>query len=79
MNEKECIKSLLERAKVAEARAEKAEKERDKAIEAIFQWVGCPECKRWNGTDEWCEKHDRYADSMDGCSSPEWKGLLEEE
>ena len=76
MNEKECIKSLLERAKVAEARAEKAEKELDEAIKTIFQWVGCVECKYWNSTDEWCEKHDRHADSSDSCSSPEWKGLL---
>ena len=53
-------------------------KERDAAVKEIFKWVGCPACKCWNSEDEWCEKHDRSADSVDSCSTPEWRGLEEQ-
>lgn len=72
------ITDLLARAEVAEARAEKAERERDAAVKTIFEYTGCPECKHWNGEDEWCEKHDREAGAEDGCSTPEWRGQKEE-
>lgn len=72
------ITELLARAEVAEARAEKAERERDAAVKTIFEYTGCPECKHWNGEDEWCEKHDREAGAEDGCSTPEWRGQKEE-
>lgn len=60
------------------AELEKVKAERDAAIKTIFQWTGCPECKHWNSTDEWCEKHDRPAESCDGCDSPEWRGKKED-
>ena len=56
---------------------EQVKKERDAAVKEIFQWVGCPACKYWNSKDEWCEKHNRSATSVDGCSAPEWRGLEE--
>lgn len=59
------------------AELEQAKRELDKAVKTIFQWTGCPECKRWNSTDEWCEKYDREADGCGGCDSPEWRGLEE--
>lgn len=72
------ITDLLARAEAAEARAEKAERERDAAVKTIFEWTGCPECKFWDSKENWCEKHDREADCNDGCSTPEWRGLKEE-
>lgn len=56
------------------AELEQVKRERNEAIKTIFQWTGCPECKHWNSEDEWCEKHDREADSFGGCDSPEWRG-----
>ena len=56
---------------------EQVKKERDAAVKEIFKWVGCPACKCWNSEDEWCKKHDRSADSVDGCLTPEWRGLEE--
>lgn len=64
--------------RMALERAEKAEKERDAAIQTIFQWTGCPECKFWKTGENWCEKHDREACSSDGCDMPEWRGIKEE-
>lgn len=61
-----------------ESELEKVKAERDAAIKTIFQWTGCPECKWWDSADEWCEKHDREADSCGGCDSPEWRGQKEE-
>lgn len=58
--------------------AEKAERERDEAVETIFKWTGCAECKNWQSDTDWCEKHDRYATISDGCSTPEWRGIKEE-
>ena len=58
---------------------EQAKRERDAAIKEIFQWTGCPACKHWDSADNWCNKHDRSADSCDGCSTPEWRGLHKEE
>lgn len=72
------ITDLLARAKAAEARAEKAERERDAAVETIFKWTGCAECKNWQSDTNWCEKHYRYATIRDGCSTPEWRGIKEE-
>lgn len=72
------ITDLLARAEAAEARAEKAERERDEAVETIFKWTGCAECKNWQSDTDWCEKHDRYATISDGCSTPEWRGIKEE-
>ena len=72
------ITDLLARAEAAEARAEKAERERDDAVETIFKWTGCAECKHWKSDTDWCEKHDRYATISDGCSTPEWRGIKEE-
>lgn len=60
--------------RMALERAEKAEKERDAAIQTIFQWTGCQECKFWKPGENWCEKHDREACSSDGCDTPEWRG-----
>lgn len=64
--------------KKLQAELEKVKVERDAAIKTIFQWTGCPECKWWDSADEWCEKHDRSADSCGGCCSPEWRGQKEE-
>lgn len=58
---------------------ERVTAERDVAIKEIFQWTGCPACKHWDSADNWCNKHDRSADSCDGCSTPEWHGLHKEE
>ena len=66
------------RAEAAEARAEKAERERDEAVETIFKWTGCAECKHWQSDTDWCEKHDRYATMSDGCTTPEWRGIKED-
>ena len=67
-------------AENAELRAEleQVKRERDAAVKTIFKWTGCPECKYWNSADEWCEKHDREADSCGECDSPEWRGPEEE-
>lgn len=51
--------------------------ERDAAVKTIFVWTGCPECKQWDSENEWCMKHDREADSSDGCNTPEWRGAKE--
>ena len=61
------------------AELEQVKQERDAAIKEIFQWTGCPACKHWDSADNWCNKHDRSADSCDGCSTPEWRGLHKEE
>lgn len=61
--------------KEQEAKLEYVKQERDAAIKEIFQWTGCPACKHWDSADNWCNKHDRSADSCDGCSTPEWHGL----
>ena len=60
-----------------QAELEQVKRERD-AVKTIFKWTGCPECKYWNSADEWCEKHDREADSCGECDSPEWRGPEEE-
>ena len=57
-----------------QAELEQVKRERDAAVKTIFKWTGCPECKYWNSADEWCEKHDREADSCGECDSPEWRG-----
>ena len=72
------VSEICERLTEAEARAEKAERERNAAVKTIFQWTGCQECKYWDSQDEWCEKHDREADGNGGCSSPEWRGIEED-
>lgn len=72
------ITDLLARVEAAEARAEKAERERNAAVKTIFKWTGCPECKHWDSKDEWCKKYDRYANSFGRCSTPECWGLKEE-
>lgn len=72
------ITDLLARIEAAEARVEKTERERNAAVKTIFKWTGCPECKHWDSKDEWCKKHDRYANSFGRCSTPEWCGLKEE-
>ncbi len=61
-----------------QAELEQVKRERDAAGKTIFKWTGCPECKYWNSADEWCEKHDREADSCGECDSPEWRGPEEE-
>lgn len=66
------------RVKAAEARAEKAERERDEAVETIFKYVKCYECKHFDSDEEWCAKHEKYTSGTYGCSSPEWRGKKEE-
>ena len=61
------------------AELERVTAERDAAIKEIFHWTGCPACKHWDSADNWCNKHDRSADSCDGCYTPEWRGLHKEE
>lgn len=65
----------VEKIKKLRAELEQVKVERDAAIKEIFQWTGCPACKHWDSADNWCNKHDRSADSCDGCSTPEWHGL----
>ena len=72
------VSEICKRLKNAEARAEKAERERDAAVKTIFQWTGCPECKYWDIQDKWCEKYDREADVNGECDSPEWRGIEED-
>ena len=64
--------------KEQEAELEQVKRYLDEAIKTIFKWTGCPECKYWNSADKWCEKHDRKADSFDGCDSPEWRDQKED-
>lgn len=66
------------RAEAAEARAEKAERERNDAVETIFKYVKCYECKHFDSDEEWCAKHEKYTSGTYGCSSPEWRGKKEE-
>lgn len=61
-----------------EQKIEKVERERDAAVKELFKWTSCTVCKYWNSKDEWCEKHDRSATSVDGCSAPEWRGMEEQ-
>nr|DAZ63644.1 MAG TPA: hypothetical protein [Caudoviricetes sp.] len=68
---------IADAARKASDELEQVKQERDEAIKTIFQWTGCPECKWWDSADEWCEKHDRSADSCGGCCSPEWRGQKE--
>lgn len=56
---------------------ERLKRERDAAVKELFCWTRCPVCKHWSPADEWCEKHDRHADSFDGCDNPEWRGVKE--
>lgn len=80
-----CDKSLTydemiaDASRKASAELEQTKAERDAAIKTIFQWTGCPECKYWDSADEWCEKHDREANSCGGCGSPEWRGPVKED
>ena len=73
----ERTKLMVENAELR-AELEQVKRERDAAVKTIFKWTGCPECKYWNSADEWCEKHDREADSCGECDSPEWRGPEEE-
>ena len=66
---------IADAARKASDELEQVKQERDAAIKEIFQWTGCPACKHWDSADNWCNKHDRSADSCDGCSTPEWHGL----
>ena len=70
---------IADAARKASDELEQVTAERDAAIKEIFQWTGCPACKHWDSADNWCNKHDRSADSCDGCSTPEWRGLHKEE
>lgn len=80
--ENEKLQKMYQEEKVVchatQVELERMKQERDAAIKTIFQWVGCPECKYWDSADEWCEKHDREADSCGGCDSPEWRGQKED-
>lgn len=75
---RELFHQLIEACAELQARAEKAERERDAAVKTIFEYTGCPECKCWDSENNWCEKHDREAGPSDGCSTPEWRGQKEE-
>lgn len=68
------FKDLLARAEAAEARAEKAERERDAAIEEIPKICyyckhrkGWKVCEDWNGSQE-----------AETCEKWEWRGQKEE-
>ena len=67
MHERDALKAEIERLK----------RERDAAVKELFRWTRCPVCKHWIPADEWCERHDRHADSFDGCDSAEWRGVKE--
>ena len=60
------------------AKIERLKRERDAAVKELFRWTRCPVCKHWIPADEWCERHDRHADSFDGCDSAEWRGVKED-
>lgn len=70
-----CLAMELSEAK---AEIEQLKRERDAAVKELFRWTRCPVCKNWDHTDEWCEKHDRPAESCDSCDSPEWRGVKED-
>lgn len=67
----------LDMAVEALSELEQLKRERNAAVKELFHWTRCPVCKHWSPADEWCEKHDRHADSFDGCDNPEWRGIKE--
>lgn len=68
------ITDLLARAEAAEARAEKAERERDAAVNDLKEEVmgkiwACDYCKKNDPEDFQCKR-----DDLCGCSEWEWNG-----
>lgn len=51
--------------------------EKYKAVETIFKYAGCQECKWWNDKDGFCEKQGRNAVLCDWLCSPVWRGAKE--
>lgn len=61
------------RAELARMTAEKYA-----AVETIFKYAGCQECKWWDDKDGFCEKQGRNAVLYDWLCSPVWRGAKEE-
>lgn len=49
------------------------------AVETIFKYAGCQECKWWDDKDGFCEKQGRNAVLYDWLCSPVWRGAKEGE
>ena len=47
------------------------------AVETIFKYAGCKECKWWDDKDKFCKKQGRNAVLYDWLCSPEWRGTKE--
>lgn len=47
------------------------------AIETIFKYAGCEECKWWDDKDKFCKKQGKNAVLYDWLYSPEWRGAKE--
>lgn len=75
----QCAKPLVKIAERDKALA-RVTAERDAAIQTVFKYVRCRECKHYDDSSDpwWCLKHDRQAYPGDGCSTPEWRGLKED-
>lgn len=71
------VKLSLENSNLKKQLAE-VTAERNFAVQTIFKWTGCPECRNWDSKDDWCKKYDREASCIDGCDYPEWRGIQEE-
>lgn len=48
------------------------------AVETIFKYAGCQECKWWDDKDGFCKKQGRNAVLYDWLCSPVWRGTKEE-
>lgn len=49
------------------------------AIETIFKYAGCEECKWWDDKDKFCKKQGKNAVLYDWLCSPVWRGAKEDE
>ena len=49
------------------------------AIETIFKYAGCEECKWWDDKDKFCKKQGKNAVLYDWFCSPVWRGAKEDE
>lgn len=47
------------------------------AVETIFKYAGCQECKWWDDKDKFCKKQGKNAVLYDWLCSPVWRGTKE--
>ena len=58
-------------------RVEVIERKLENAIQTIFEYSGCGECKYWEQEKDWCKKYGISAGWNDRCALIVWKGLEE--